>query len=173
LIHTIDRYEHGKFLIERFDHYYDSINGKGAFYIGIETFIFGGLIAGYAAFADNLPHTWLFWALVFSIFTCCIASIIFTILSIKPYSRDNHSNDQNPSLVYFGGIAKHEGIHFKEKFLKQSEDQILNDVVQQVHSLAKGLVWKFRKLRLASILLLIQFFLMIPIFIFFIKNYTK
>ena len=48
------KYEHAKFVIERFDHYYDTVNSKGSFYIGLNTFILGGLCAGYISIADKM-----------------------------------------------------------------------------------------------------------------------
>ncbi|HEY9488539.1 MAG TPA: hypothetical protein VIQ51_09410, partial [Chryseosolibacter sp.] len=37
--------EHLRFCIERFDHYYDSVNNKCALFLTVNTFIVGGLMA--------------------------------------------------------------------------------------------------------------------------------
>lgn len=44
------KYNHLQFIIQRFDQYFDAINNKGSFYIGLNTFILTGLSAGYFAF---------------------------------------------------------------------------------------------------------------------------
>jgi len=167
----MEKYEHAKFLIERFDHYYDNINNKGAFYIGLNMLILSGIVIGYTSFYDKVHPTLLIWVLLLLQFVFCLVSIAFTIFAIKPYSKDNHANDDNPSLLYFGGIAKHECVHFKEKFIAQQRDDLLQDIVQQVHSLARGLTTKFTRLKFASLFLLLQFIVMIPLFILFIQNY--
>ena len=37
-----------QFIINRYDHYYDSVNNKGQFYLGFNTFLIGGLAGVYA-----------------------------------------------------------------------------------------------------------------------------
>jgi hypothetical protein len=167
----MEKYEHAKFLIERFDHYYDNINSKGAFYIGLNTFLLSGVVIGYTSFFGKINFSLLIWILIFLQIMFCLASIAFTIFAIKPYSKDNHANDESPSLLYFGGIAKHECTHFKQKFIAQEKEELLVDMLQQVHSLARGLKIKFTRLKLASLFILLQFTVMIPLFILFIQNY--
>lgn len=167
------KYEHAKFIIERFDHYYDTVNNKGAFYIGVNTFIFSGVCAGYITLHDKMKShigDWE-WFVLGLLLTCCIASTISTIMAIRPYSKDNHAHDGAASLMYFGGIAKHELNHFKEKFTALNDSAILNDAMQQMHSLAKGLNRKFYLLRWASYFLTAQYCIMPPILFFIFKNY--
>lgn len=166
------KYEHAQFIIGRFDHYYDTVNNKGAFYIGINTFIFGGVCVGYISLYEKIgKNLSLFqWLLLAAVLVLCIASTILTIMAIKPYSKDNHANAYKPSLMYFGGIAKHELNYFNEKFNQQNSEDILNDTIQQMHSLSKGLTRKFRLLSWASYLLIIQYFLIVPAILFIFKN---
>lgn len=164
------KYEHIKFIIERFDHYYDTVNNKGSFYIGLNTFIFGGLCVGYSSLYKSIHADIWTWILLAVLVMSCLSSTLFTISAIKPYSKDNHSNDDNPSLMYFGGIVRYELNHLKEKFNEQTPEQMNNDALQQMHSLAKGLNGKFKKLRIASVFLQIQFCALIPLFIIIIKN---
>lgn len=164
------KYEHAKFLIERFDHYFDTINNKGAFYIGLNTFILGGLCIGYTGMMARVAAGFLFWSLLIFIFCLCLISIVYTIKAITPYMKDNQSNDDNASLVYFGGIAKHELNYFIEKFQAQNEAAVITDMTRQAHCLAMGLDQKFRWLKTASICLIGQFIFIVFLFIYITQN---
>ena len=158
------KYEHLKFLMERFDHYYDSINNKGAFYIGLNTFLLGGICVGYIAYHEKITNNYLFLGLIFAMMACCIVSILYTILAIRPYTKDNHVNDDCKSLIFFGGIADHTANFFFQKFDSETEDSILTDMKRQVHCLAVGLNVKYKRLKYASMLLLAQFCTLLSLF---------
>ncbi|NNV53867.1 Pycsar system effector family protein [Limnovirga soli] len=167
------KYEHTKFLIERFDHYFDSVNNKGAFYIGLNTFIFSGISIGYTSISNNIEKTCIFWLFLISIFSLCILSIIYTLRAITPFMKDNHANDDKVSLIYFGGIAKYELGRFMEKYEGETESSIILDMTRQAHSLAKGLATKFNFLRIAGFCLLSQFVLITIFFMYIIQNITQ
>jgi hypothetical protein len=165
-----NKYEHIKFIIQRFDHYYDTVNSKGAFYIGLNTFIFGGVCVGYTSlYKTIIPNLWV-WVCLIPLVICCFLSILFTIAAIKPYRKDNHANNSTPSLMYFEGIAKHEFSYLQEKINAQDQEQINNDALQQMHSLARGLTSKFANLSIASTFLQAQFAVLLPLFFIIIKN---
>lgn len=164
------KYEHLKFIIERFDNLYDAANNKSSFYIGLNTFIFGGVCVGYISLYKSLSTTGWIWALMILVFLCSLASIILTLMSSKPYLHDNHTNEDKPSLMFFGGIARHPLSYLKEKFNAQTSGQITEDALQQAHSLAMGLNIKYRRLKTAGHLLLAQFILLVPLFILIIHN---
>jgi hypothetical protein len=166
----MNKYEHTKFLIERFDHYYDTINNKGAFYIGLNSTIFGGISVGYTSLYTKVECSIWIWLLLISLLVFCFLSIAFTIIAMRPYTKDNHVNDDYHSLVFFGGIAKHEANNFIQKYKVQTEDAINEDMYRQTHCLAKGLEYKFHKLKLASNMLIVQFSIMLPFFFLIIKN---
>jgi hypothetical protein len=165
------KYEHAKFIIERFDHLYDTINNKGSFYIGLNTFILGGICAGYVAVGDKIDKGVYFWILLGSIFLLCIVAILYTINAISPFLRDNQNNENTPSLIYFGGIARYNLNTFISKVETNSNEEILEDMRRQAHCLATGLISKFRKLRVVSFLLLLQLIIIAIIFIYLVKNY--
>lgn len=165
-----NKYEHLKFIIERFDNLYDAANNKSSFYIGLNTFIFGGVCVGYISLYKLLNEGGWIWLLLSLVFVCCLASIIITLLSSKPYLKDNHANEDNPSLMFFGGISRHPLSYLKEKFNAQTSGQITDDALQQVHSLAVGLDKKYRRLTVAGYLILAQFILLVPLFILIIHN---
>lgn len=165
--------EQSRFLIDRFDHYNDTINNKGAFYLSINTFILGGLCLGYNSYsaaikASGVLYPWIILGgCILLLF--CLASTLTTILAISPYLKDNHINDDKPSLIYFGGISRHTCNTFVDKFCRQGENAVLEDSARQAHSLAIGLANKFRWLTWANRFLLGEYiFLTILIFIIFI-----
>ena len=163
---SMNKNEHSKFLIERFDHYYDSINNKGAFYLGINTFLLGGVCAGYISLIDEIKVDVYLTTLCILTVTPCLISIFLTICAITPYLKDNYLNDDNPSLFFFGGIARHECQYFIEKYERLEEADILNDSVRQIHSLARGLNSKFSYLKKAIKFLKFEFIALVPLLLY-------
>ena len=169
---TLQKIEHSRFLINRFDHYNDSINNKGAFYLSINTFILGGICIGYSSYCKEIKacgelYPWLIFIATF-LLILCLASILCTIVAITPYLKDNHVNDDQPSLIFFGGISRYQCSMFVDKFLAQTESSMVEDCARQNHSLAKGLTTKFKWLTIASRFLLGEYvFLTIVIFLIF------
>lgn len=164
------KYDHLKFLIGRFDHYYDAINSKGSFYIGLSTFLFGGIIVGYTSLHTQIGNDIFIWTLMLLMMSCCFLSIIYTIWALKPYTKDNHVNDSNKSLIFFGGIAKHTANFFTQKINAETDETILHDMTRQVHCLSIGLTVKYKRLKLSSHFLMAQFCLMLPLFYLIIKK---
>ena len=167
------KYEHTKFLMQRFDQYYNNVNNKGIFYISLNTFILTGITVGYTSLHSKVePSFWLYFFLITSLI-CCLASTLFTILSIHPHSKDNHADDEKSSLIYFGGIAKHKLPFYKEKFHDQTEENIIDGMLQQVHCLAHGLHSKYFNLKIAGYILFAQLGIILPLLFFSVKNFIK
>lgn len=164
------QYELAKFIIERFDHYYDGVNNKGAFYIGLNTFIFGGICVGYLSLYNNVSGGAVLWVLFAGLVVNNVLSVLYTILALMPFLRDNHSYEEKPSLIFFGGIAKHPSSYFREKFHKTDEASIVDDLVQQAYCLARGLNQKYKFLKRAGWFVLAQFIIMLPLLLFIVKN---
>jgi hypothetical protein len=162
---TYQKIEQARYQINRFDHYNDSINNKGAFYLSINTFIFGGLCVGYGSYCEKIKQSGIYYPWLIGIAAillfCCLASILCTIVAITPYLKDNHVNDDQPSLIYFGGISRYACNDFLDKFSNQSETSMLTDCSRQTHSLAKGLTRKFRWFVLGNYFLLVEYVLLI------------
>jgi hypothetical protein len=91
-------------------------------------------------------------------------------MALMPFLKDNHQRSDSPSLIYFGGIARHELPYFKEKFHSSDEASMLNDLIQQAHCLANGLDSKYKNLKRASRFVIAQFIAMLPLLFFIIKN---
>jgi len=160
-----EKYEHLKYLMERFDHYYDTINNKGAFYIGLNTFMLGGVIAGYFWLKTQIANDIPIWVFLILLTISTYISTAYTIKSMRPHTKDNYSNDDSSSLVFFGGIAKHTLNLFIDKMNSRTDPEVLEDMTRQVHCLAVGLEKKFKRLKVGNDFLLAQFYLLIPLII--------
>lgn len=159
----MEKYEHSKFLIERFDHYYDTVNNKGAFYIGINTFILGGICVTYLTLHDKVKGLcFCDWCLFALLLGCCVGSTLFTICAITPYSKGGITHNSSQSMIFFGAIASRDAQRFKNSFIEQTETDIQADMIHQVHVLAAGLNSKFQRLKWASYLLIVQYCIIVP-----------
>lgn len=157
------KYEHAKFIIERFDHYNDSVNNKGAFYIGLNTFLLGGLFAGFASLYKEIEMTYCLWSLLIGFGLCSILSSILTVIAINPFLVSGNKDSKKRSLIFFGSVSEYEKENYVEAFLQQDEDRKIYDTVNQSWLLARGLTGKYEKLRWAGWLIIAQFILLIPI----------
>ena len=154
-----------KYSIDRFDHYFDSVNNKSAVYIAINTFITGGIIAlitqtdtlnGYSNFDK--------YSLSGALFVGILNLIILAVISI-PYV-----SNKPKSLYYFGSISKMKKIDFLKMSEDYSKKENLKDLRAQTFLLSRGLTAKFNKLKIVGLLLIAQFILLIPAILFLINK---
>lgn len=141
-----------KHIMERYDHYYDSVNNKANVYLTLNTFILGGIITGYYSVKDQTICDK-------SVFTLMVASLIFCVLSIGytlwatiPYLT-KQSDSIGGSIIYFGNVANISFYSFKQMCSDINKKKCYDDYLQQVHLLAIGLQNKFNRLKIATYLL--------------------
>lgn len=148
----LNQQEQLKFLIDRFDHYYDSINNKGNAMLVINTFSIGGIAAIYTALHQDV--IWTTSLLCYGFLLCLIwgVALILTTWALLPYKK-SASN----SLVYFGDISNFTEANFLQKFSEQLDEDVTDDLKQQVYLLAKGLTFKFKIIRWATYLMFISY----------------
>lgn len=149
-----------KFTMQRFDHYYDSINNKSAVFLALGTFIIGGLITLYPMITPKLECDSLFSVLVMLSISFGLASIIIVMTAATPYLSEGIK-----SKLYFNSIASTSKQVFDEESMNLTEEDELSDLRSQVFAMAKGLKSKFRKIRIAGILLIALFISLIPIMV--------
>ena len=89
---------------------------------------------------------------------------------MTPFTKHSYAYTNSTSLLFYGGITKHTCADFQQKFLIQDETTQLEDMTEQIHCLAKGLDKKFKRLKIASRFLCIQFVFLLPFFYIIIKN---
>jgi hypothetical protein len=152
--------------INRFDHYFESVNNKTAVYIALNTFILGGIITGYITVQDYiLKYDNCFNVLLSIEMLIGILTLVLLIYASIPYfSKDSKS------LYYFGSI----GSQSKKDFIEYSKNidtkQELKDLRNQVYTLSIGLNKKFVRLKIAGKLIVLQFILLIPLIIILLMN---
>ncbi|HLN94399.1 MAG TPA: Pycsar system effector family protein [Flavobacterium sp.] len=155
-----------RFCIERYDNYYDSVNNKSSVFLGLSTFIVGGLIAGFFALPDFADCTPWICILMTLLILLGIFIMIIVVLASTPFLGKGKD-----SLHYFGSVSCHSHDAFCQK--SQTQDtgyDELADLRTQVHQLASGLSSKFYKLKTAGILFAVQFALFIPLLLLIISN---
>ncbi|TJZ63309.1 hypothetical protein FAZ15_03245 [Sphingobacterium olei] len=155
-----------KFSIERFDHYYDSVNNKSAVFLGLSTFVVGGLVAAYPSLLQLVDCGIFVHILMLCTIGLGLAIMIVVIVASTPFL----ATDGN-SIHFFGSISKMS----REEYCEQSslpnlEEDELHDLRVQVYQLSCGLTDKFNKLKRAGRLFTIQFFLFIPLILLIIFN---
>ena len=154
-----------KYTINRFDHYFDSVNNKSAVYIAINTFITGGNIV--ILTQTNIVKDLIIlgqvtvWILLL---TGIVNLIILSIASIPFFST------KPKSIYYFGAISKMTQSEFNKTSKNYTEKEELKDLRSQTFVLSQGLTKKFTKLKLAGILLVTQFFMLLLIFMTILIN---
>lgn len=166
-----EKYEHARFAIDRYDHYYDAVNNKGAFYIGLNTFMLGGLFAGFISLEELMEKPAYLWIMLILFAGCSLMSSILTVIAIHPFVNTSRKKGKR-SLIFFASVAQYDQENFVEAFMQQDNSRITKDTVSQMWHLSKGLTRKFRLLKFAGCLIIAQFIILMPI-IFSITKLIK
>ena len=147
-----DKLEILKHTMDRYDHYYDSINNKGNLFLTLNTFLLGGMITGYYSIKDTVDSRFdiMFFAWIGLI--CCLLSLGFTLLAIMPY-LNKQADSVNGSVINFGNVSNISFDSFKRMYGSITEEKRYEDYVCQVYLLAQGLQKKFSRLKTATYLL--------------------
>ena len=144
-----EKNEEVKFIISRYDHFYDSINTKGNLYLTINTFILGGVLAGYY----SLPGKFTQGTLPLALFVLCLVlnliSMGATLLAIMPFLKSG-KKAKGGSVIFFGDVASMEFQQLHGSWQSMTADKWHGDLIKQSHLLAGGLSRKFKRLRTAT-----------------------
>ncbi|WP_300601908.1 hypothetical protein [Niabella sp.] len=157
-----------KFCVERYDHYYDSINNKATVFLTLGTFITGGLVAGYPTLLEKVNCGICIHLLMGLLLSLGLAIMIIVAWTSVPFLKSGGN-----SLYYFNDISAIPMSDFGNYSQSVTEADEILDLREQVYQLAAGLSGKFKKLRIAGYLLITQFFLFIPLIIVIISNLKK
>jgi len=150
-----EKMEHLKFLINRYDHYYDSMHNKGNFYLSLNTFLLGGIVTGFFMFKATFPSNKLLLILMIITVVLNLLSLLTALASIKPYLNKAKQN-LNGSLIYFGDIANYQYLHFNKLVNEMNYETYFEDLTKQTHLLAIGLNNKYNLLYWSTVLLAMQ-----------------
>lgn len=146
-----------KYLINRYDHYYDSINNKSQFFLGINTFIIGSGGALYAFAKDGGELTPPIKCAICITIGLAILSAAITLYSILPYLKS-----KKESLIFFGSVAQLKEDEYESAANSYTEPEFIKDLSTQAYNLSKGLIIKYKLLQIAGWVLFVEF-LVVPI----------
>lgn len=151
-INTTEKIEILKHTMDRYDHYYDSVNNKANVFLTLNTFLLGGIVTGYYSIKDQIVCGFdiLFFVWIGTIL--CLLSITFSLWATVPY-LSKQADSANGSVIYFGNVANVSFQSFKQMYSDMTDEKRHEDYLQQVHLLALGLQNKFRRLQIATYLL--------------------
>jgi hypothetical protein len=154
-----------RFSIERFDHYYDSINNKCSVFLTLSTFIVGGLVAGYPWLLEKVDC-----GICIHLIMAVLLSLGLAIMIVVTFTSIPFLSAPSCSFLFFGDIADRSFQTFADQSKVETDEAAKNDLRGQAHVLATGLTAKFKRLKLVGILMLIQFILFIPLILTIIFN---
>lgn len=154
-----------KFCIERFDHYYDSVNNKSAVFLGLSTFIVGGLVAAYPSILTLVNCGILVHLMMTATIALGLTVMIIVILASTPFL-----SKESDSILYFGAISRLSVTDYCDRSTSCAAEDELADLRNQAYRLSKGLEKKFKKLKMAGTLITLQFILFIPLILLIITN---
>jgi hypothetical protein len=145
-----------KHTMDRYDHYYDSVNNKCSLYLTLTTFLFGGIITGYYAIKGDFLCTKSLMILIYTSLAACLMSIFFVVRAIIPYIS-KHKAGEKISVLNYSCVASITNEEFETAYEEMSKSKQMDDYLNQMYLLAKGLHKKFSYLRTASYFLIVVF----------------
>lgn len=151
-ISTDQKIEMLKHTIDRYDHYFDSVNNKGNLFLTLNTFLLGGMITGYYTIKVNVVGQNDITFFVWIALILCLLSIGATLQAIIPYVN-RQADCINGSVLNFNNVANLSHSSFKRMYDDMTESAKYEDYLEQSYLLAKGLQKKFLKLKIATYLL--------------------
>lgn len=146
--------------VNRFDHYYDSINNKASVLLSIATLANGAYLALFNSNPTDF-QTLSFSSILFGVVVILgVIDLVLLLQTIAPFAGKSGT-----SLFYFTDISKRNRKEFKKLSKEASSKRAMSDLRNQVHDLASGLQRKFTLLRMAAWLFLAQVFLIVIVII--------
>lgn len=151
-ITTAEKINTLKHTMDRYDHYYDSVNNKANVFLTLNTFLVGGIITGYYSIKDQLECGFDLYFFVLTGLIFSLLSIGFSLWATMPY-LSKQADSLNGSVIFFGNVANISFQSFKKMYDDMTNENQFEDYLQQVHLLALGLQNKFYRLKVATYLL--------------------
>lgn len=141
-----------KHTMDRYDHYYDSVNNKANVFLTLNTFLLGGIVTGYYSIKDHFLCGFDILFFIWVSLILCMLSIAYLLWATLPY-LSKQADSVNGSVIYFGNVSNVSFQSFKQMYSDMTYEKRYEDYLQQVHLLALGLQNKFYRLKIATYLL--------------------
>lgn len=154
--------------ISRFDYYINSTNTKSSIILAWNGTVIGTIFLKYHQVTSLYDvYVWSYYTANVLLVLAGIASIfsmVFIFDVIYPFLAEKNTttkniNSKEGSLFFFGSIAKLTEKEYIEKENESSEQEILQDVLEQSYILSKGLSVKMTKLQTSINAIKFQLFL--------------
>ena len=154
-----EKIEFSKFVIGRYDHYFDSVNNKANFWLAFNTFSMGVAVTLYSTAKDVVPaqvSDWFGWGLVLFLIVSVASSFLILQASWPRLNKRKQAASSTRSLLYFDDVAAVDISDYRDA-LKRADEQALElDCATQIHQLANGLSRKYQRLSIAGRLMAVQ-----------------
>lgn len=141
-------------MLIRYNQLFDSINSKLSVFLAYAALNTSILSAGATNWANEISSS----CLISFLFTGSIISG-FLVLGILLWSAIPFLHSHGFSNYFFGTVAHRSLDKFKMDVLATTKDRDVEDLIEQIHSLAVGLTKKYNAIRYAGLLLVIQLIL--------------
>lgn len=159
-----------KFIVGRYDHYYEGINSKGNLYLALNTFVIGGVITGFFSLRANDDLCQILNVIFFVELVICLGSTLFTLSAVKPFFWKRKIRNTS-SIYFFDDVANLNLDDYKARCLNQSPEEFVDDLIGQAHQLATGLKQKFFRIKIASRLIALQAIAIVIFTVIYSLNY--
>ncbi|MCC6181899.1 MAG: hypothetical protein IT237_08700 [Bacteroidia bacterium] len=148
-----------KFIVGRYDHYYDSVNNKGNVYLTLNTFLLGGAVTGFYSYLNSNTVSCSLMIIMAITIILNLLSLSTALWAIKPY-LNKPSDNANGSLLFFGDVAHYHYNLYQKMFEELDEEKSYNDFIKQTHLLSIGLKNKFTLMKWSTYFLAGQILLL-------------
>jgi hypothetical protein len=143
----MNKIEKVRYIINRLDHYIETINSKANLVLACNAVIIGGILTGFA-FGSKIElscyqRTWL----ILTIF-CGLTSCLCTVIAVLPFTR-SRGTETEKSLFFFKDIVSYTLQDYVNFLNDQTEHSEFIDLATQAHNISEGLKQKFSKMRVA------------------------
>lgn len=144
-----------KYIVNRLDNYIESSQNKSNLYLALNTIVLGGIITLISSRTESF--TCILNLILGIIALLAFTSIIITLKVISPYLK---SNQEKKSIFFFHDISSVKQGDYYKTISEQSEEDLLRDLSEQTHTIAKGLNIKYSNLILIGWIIGVEFLLL-------------
>ncbi len=130
-----------QWVLERNLAWISSAEVKTSVIVAVSTAMLGGVGAAFSAAPPAARTDWAYVALTITVI-CLTAAIVCAAWAVLP-----RTTGPSHSLVFFGRIATTDETLFKERFLRATEEDLLEDLLSQVHRNSQIAAIKFAWVR--------------------------
>jgi hypothetical protein len=137
----------------RYDFYINTTNAKCSIVLAFNSFIIGALLLKFdeilKIYCQNLYFKGIATFMLCMIGVVSSISIIFAFRVINPFLQSGTEGGKSESIIYFGSVSKMSLSRYVEEINSKTDNEIIEDLVVQVKTLADGLTQKMSDMRRA------------------------